>query len=116
MFLLDINECADGSRCKNGLCINNIGSYQCQCREGYMLLESRAECIDMREEPCYMKYEEGECTMPMRQDLTRFKCCCSMGAAWGSRCEACPRENSRKEIHHFCIFNGQPGIMYALSL
>ena len=90
----DINECYDGTRCRNGQCINTIGSYHCQCPEGYMLLPSRAECIDTREEPCYMKYENDTCTMAMRTDITRFKCCCSMGAAWGDACEACPEKNT----------------------
>lgn len=41
-----------------------------------------------------MEYENGQCTMPMRTDITRFKCCCSMGAAWGIDCQACPSKNT----------------------
>ena len=43
-----------------------------------------------------MKEEDGVCTMAMRTDITRFKCCCSMGAAWGHGCEACPPKNTRE--------------------
>ena len=95
-FLLDIDECADGTKCKNGICINRIGSFDCECPDGYMLLPNRAECIDMREEPCFMEYEDGVCTLPMRMDITRMKCCCSMGAAWGTLCEPCPSKTSSK--------------------
>ena len=62
-----------------------------------MLLPNRAECIDMREEPCFMKYESGSCSMPMRIDITKMKCCCSMGTAWGYICEKCPTSGSSKQ-------------------
>ncbi|MCL4121105.1 UNVERIFIED_CONTAM: hypothetical protein GTU68_033752, partial [Idotea baltica] len=93
---IDVDECADRTRCKNGYCINTIGDFECDCPEGFMLLPNRAECIDMREEPCFMKYEDSGCSMPMRTDITKMKCCCSMGAAWGNACEECPSKTSRE--------------------
>ncbi len=32
---LDINECVNTSLCQNGVCINTIGSYTCNCSNGY---------------------------------------------------------------------------------
>ncbi|CAL4130422.1 unnamed protein product, partial [Meganyctiphanes norvegica] len=82
---VDIDECQDRYKCKNGRCINTIGGFECECPEGFMLVAARAECVDMRTEPCYMEYETrtGVCKMPMLMDITKMKCCCSMGAAWG---------------------------------
>lgn len=34
-FLIDINECNDSTICGNGVCINTIGSYTCNCSTGY---------------------------------------------------------------------------------
>ena len=36
MFLIDINECSTGSVCgSGGICVNNEGSYNCICTQGY---------------------------------------------------------------------------------
>lgn len=50
----------------------------------------------MRKESCYLNYESGECFNPMMHPQTKMLCCCSMGAAWGSPCEKCPAERTRK--------------------
>jgi hypothetical protein len=35
-LILDINECnVNSSLCGNGICINQIGSYTCNCTNGY---------------------------------------------------------------------------------
>jgi hypothetical protein len=35
ILFLDINECLNASICQNGICINTIGSYTCNCSIGY---------------------------------------------------------------------------------
>lgn len=37
ILFLDIDECAISFPCQNnGTCVNNYGSYVCECTEGYM--------------------------------------------------------------------------------
>lgn len=53
-FLLfqDINECETDSKniCGNGICVNNIGSYTCQCDDGYSIKgEGNLYCFDVDE-------------------------------------------------------------------
>lgn len=46
---VDVDECAENNPCDfNSKCINNEGSYHCQCRRGYELIEHN-ECIDIDE-------------------------------------------------------------------
>lgn len=49
---------------------------------------------DKREGRCYMEIEERggqrRCHQEMGAAVTKATCCCSMGKAWGSRCESCP--------------------------
>lgn len=60
----------------------------------------------MRKEACYLTYDSEQCFNPMVQPQTKMLCCCSMGAAWGSLCEKCPGERTRKySIEIICIPN-----------
>ena len=34
------------------------------------------------------------CGSPLGEDVSRSSCCCSVGAAWGPRCEECPQEGT----------------------
>jgi len=50
-FFLDVDECASGNGmlCRNGQCVNTIGSFQCLCNDGYEVsLDGRTcagECL-----------------------------------------------------------------------
>lgn len=68
------------------------------------------ECVDMRKESCYLNYESGECFNPMMHPQTKMLCCCSMGAAWGSPCEKCPAERTRKHENIFFSNERDPTI------
>ena len=41
----DINECAANTDECDHTCINNIGSYECQCRTGFQLSNDAHSCI-----------------------------------------------------------------------
>ena len=44
-MLVDIDECSQGvSECTQG-CINNIGSYMCDCQTGYYLDSDNYTCL-----------------------------------------------------------------------
>ncbi|XP_039615423.1 fibrillin-2 isoform X1 [Polypterus senegalus] len=46
----DINECKVMSNlCKNGQCINTIGSFRCLCQLGYVMDLTGTTCVDMNE-------------------------------------------------------------------
>lgn len=55
---------------------------------------------DKREGRCYMEIEERggqrRCHQEMGAAVTKATCCCSMGKAWGSRCESCPPVNTEE--------------------
>uniref|UniRef100_A0A4W4F9J8 Fibrillin 2b n=1 Tax=Electrophorus electricus TaxID=8005 RepID=A0A4W4F9J8_ELEEL len=87
----DINECeVFPGVCINGRCVNTHGSFRCECSEGLTLDEGGRTCVDVRSEQCYMKWDEDECGEPLPGRYRVDMCCCSVGAAWGVDCEACP--------------------------
>lgn len=56
--------------------------------------EARCAPPDVRVEQCYMRWDEDECTEPLPGKFRMDMCCCSVGSAWGSDCEECPRPGS----------------------
>lgn len=43
---LDVDECSlMGNLCKNGRCINAMGSYRCICNKGYKPDQSGTKCV-----------------------------------------------------------------------
>lgn len=51
-------------------------------------------CVDMRLEPCFLHWDEDECGAALPGKHRMDVCCCSVGAAWGAACEACPEPES----------------------
>lgn len=49
---------------------------------------------DIRSEQCYMKWDEDECVEPLPGRYRVDMCCCTVGAAWGVDCEACPKPDT----------------------
>ena len=43
-FLLDVNECAKDNGGCNQKCINKIGSYQCECLQGFEMQADNKTC------------------------------------------------------------------------
>lgn len=48
----------------------------------------------MRLEPCFLRWAEDECGAALPGKYWMDVCCCSVGAAWGVACEACPEPES----------------------
>ncbi|KTF90602.1 hypothetical protein cypCar_00035549 [Cyprinus carpio] len=107
---VDINEC-DSNPCINGVCRNVAGSFNCECSHGSKLDSTNTICVDpacskgfarmkglvcedIRSEQCYMKWDEDECVEPLPGRYRVDMCCCTVGAAWGVDCEACPKPNT----------------------
>nr|XP_018912347.1 PREDICTED: fibrillin-2-like [Bemisia tabaci]XP_018912348.1 PREDICTED: fibrillin-2-like [Bemisia tabaci] len=96
----DINECESPQACLYGTCTNTIGSFKCSCPPNYQLVSSGNACVDKRESRCYLNYEghDGQniCSQELGSPVTKSTCCCSIGRAWGSKCELCPAPGSEE--------------------
>lgn len=60
---------------------------------------------DRRESLCFTGYEHGtgrpQCIFDVSSSVTKATCCCSIGTAWGNRCEECPQIGT-KEYEQLC--------------
>ncbi|XP_043562346.1 fibrillin-2-like [Chiloscyllium plagiosum] len=93
----DVNECTVfPGICPNGHCVNTQGSFQCECPEGLTRDSTGRICVDIRQEQCYLKWDEDECTEPVAGRFRMDACCCSIGSAWGVDCEECPRPGTKQ--------------------
>ena len=55
MLFVDINECGSNSGGCNQVCVNSVGSYYCQCNNGYTLSSDNHTCFGEIEVQ-FMKY------------------------------------------------------------
>ncbi|XP_037543622.1 latent-transforming growth factor beta-binding protein 3 [Nematolebias whitei] len=88
----DINECSLQGVCQNGECLNTLGSFKCSCKSGFFLERNR--CVESAPElaQCFRIASESRgCEHPLQNQITREMCCCTVGKAWGSKCEKCPQ-------------------------
>ncbi|XP_043673250.1 fibrillin-2-like isoform X2 [Vespula pensylvanica] len=101
----DIDECESPQSCQYGTCINTQGKYICQCPPHYELVDAGNACVDRRDGFCYAGFEHGtgrpQCVFEMSTLVTKATCCCSIGTAWGNRCEECPKPGT-KEFEELC--------------
>ena len=44
----DVDECMEQDVCRNGECMNLVGSFQCKCFPGYKLSSDKRQCIGSR--------------------------------------------------------------------
>ena len=45
LFLIDVDECAEGKHACPGECKNTDGSYECLCPKGYIINEAKTACV-----------------------------------------------------------------------
>ncbi|XP_072166683.1 uncharacterized protein [Diadema setosum] len=120
----DINECegADGHHmCMFGNCINEPGTFRCECPAPLILDSTQRRCIELigpinyggganppQEEEldtCWGQSGTNEdiCTNMVMESITYQECCCTRGVSWGtSECNACPHANSG-EYRMLCV-------------
>lgn len=99
----DFDECSVSGVCSNGACMNTVGSYRCMCQTGFMPDSSLTSCLPdspaVAEEKgaCFRLVGSGrQCLHPVSAQLSRQLCCCSVGKAWGPRCDRCPSPGTAK--------------------
>ncbi|XP_013399408.1 sushi, von Willebrand factor type A, EGF and pentraxin domain-containing protein 1 [Lingula anatina] len=67
----DIDECASGQNSCSDICVNEIGSYHCECPTGKILANNRTSCIDPRPYICPQPpsplYGSNDCDKPSYQ-------------------------------------------------
>ncbi|KAM8792420.1 latent-transforming growth factor beta-binding protein 3-like, partial [Eudromia elegans] len=95
----DINECAMQGVCPHGECLNTQGSFRCACKPGHAPGPSRTHCLPEAAPAerglCYRLVSGPQrCQHPLPTRLPRQTCCCSVGKAWGARCERCPADGT----------------------
>ena len=52
-FLKDVNECEGANNCEQ-VCHNNVGSYYCSCKKGYVLAADSRKCVGKAPDLCGM--------------------------------------------------------------
>ncbi|XP_053189603.1 latent-transforming growth factor beta-binding protein 1 [Scomber japonicus] len=99
----DLDECQLQGVCPNGNCLNTLGSYRCMCKPGYIPDPTLTTCISntpaIQEEKgaCFRLVSSGrQCLHPVSAQLSKQLCCCSVGKAWGPRCDKCPPPGTAK--------------------
>ncbi|KAI3363428.1 hypothetical protein L3Q82_011574 [Scortum barcoo] len=99
----DLDECQLQGVCPNGNCQNTVGSYRCMCKPGYVPDPTLTTCISntpaIQEEKgaCFRLVSSGrQCLHPVSAQLSKQLCCCSVGKAWGPRCDKCPPPGTAK--------------------
>lgn len=102
-FCQDLDECQLQGVCPNGNCLNTIGSYRCMCKPGFVPDSTLTTCIPntpaIQEEKgaCFRLVSSGrQCMHPVSAQLSKQLCCCSVGKAWGPRCDKCPPPGTAK--------------------
>lgn len=72
-----------------------------------LVLLERTLTLDRRQGFCFRQLVNGRCTTHNRElkHATKAECCCSMGQAWGPRCERCPYKYS-PEYQELCLDSG----------
>uniref|UniRef100_A0A096MBB1 Latent-transforming growth factor beta-binding protein 4 n=1 Tax=Poecilia formosa TaxID=48698 RepID=A0A096MBB1_POEFO len=100
----DLDECQLQNVCPNGDCLNTVGSYMCTCKPGYAPDASLTGCIPntpavQEEKGACFRYVNSarQCLHPVSAQLSKQLCCCSVGKAWGPRCDKCPPPGTVKK-------------------
>ncbi|XP_076876101.1 fibrillin-2 [Brachyhypopomus gauderio] len=89
----DEDECrSKPGVCENGRCVNTIGSYKCECGDGFRPDSTNTKCLDYRQGFCFTEVLHTMCQMSSsrRTPVTKSQCCCYGGHGWGNQCELCP--------------------------
>ena len=73
---IDVNECTSGNlfKCRE-LCVNTLGSYKCDCNDGYRLKSDGISCEDVNE--CAV--DNGGCVGGCKNVAGGFSCICETG-------------------------------------
>lgn len=66
----DIDECKS-HKCQHHLCINTHGSFKCECKDGYQVVDGQCSDID--------ECEQARCKQGCSNSIGSFSCYCNQG-------------------------------------
>ncbi|CAH8572659.1 unnamed protein product [Schistosoma rodhaini] len=93
----DINECEVDGVCQRGQCINEEGSYKCNCPENTQFDKTTLDCVYKLKMPCesdpYRCHHGGKCIDLPSGD---YKCICPWGTRTSQDRKSCIED---KELH-----------------
>ncbi|XP_033980045.1 matrilin-3-like [Trematomus bernacchii] len=103
--LCGLDACAQGNNCQH-LCVNNDNSYNCKCREGYVLNPDKKTCA--RSDTCAQGHD---CQHICVSTDDSFVCKCRMGYVLNADQKTCSRSSSDAcpqghNCQHICAKNG----------
>ncbi|KAI9541000.1 hypothetical protein NQZ68_035287 [Dissostichus eleginoides] len=99
-----LDTCAQGNNCQH-LCVNNDNSYNCKCREGYVLNPDKKTCAHTTADSGH------ECQHICVSTDDSFVCKCRMGYVLNADQKTCSRSSSDAcpqghNCQHICAKNG----------
>uniref|UniRef100_F6WEY7 Uncharacterized protein n=1 Tax=Ciona intestinalis TaxID=7719 RepID=F6WEY7_CIOIN len=97
----DLNECDENNPCVNGRCVNQPGSFRCECTNGFTLDASGVVCVDVNEcvsgaSPC----GNGTCT----NTEGAFECACDDGFYNGPAMTCLDVNECKPGLNNNCAF------------
>ncbi|CAG2256352.1 Fibulin-2 [Mytilus edulis] len=96
----DINECTMRNGGCNHICKNSIGSYQCDCKNGFYLASDRKTCEDTNE----CSKNNGDCNQNCKNVEGSYNCFCMNGYKLARDGKMC--EDINECLHMTCLNNG----------
>uniref|UniRef100_A0A3B3ZB36 Fibrillin 1 n=1 Tax=Periophthalmus magnuspinnatus TaxID=409849 RepID=A0A3B3ZB36_9GOBI len=97
----DIDECrVMGSLCRNGQCVNTLGSYSCICKQGYTPDISGTQCVDVDE--CIQAPKP--CNFICKNTEGSYQCSCPRGYILQEDGKSCRDLDECSTKQHNCQF------------
>ena len=81
----DVNECGTANGNCTQLCNNTVGSFSCDCTEGYVLSDDGMSCVDVDE--CILN--SHNCQHTCNNTVGGFVCSCNSGFGLNSDQRTC---------------------------
>uniref|UniRef100_A0A3B5L0J9 Signal peptide, CUB and EGF-like domain-containing protein 1 n=1 Tax=Xiphophorus couchianus TaxID=32473 RepID=A0A3B5L0J9_9TELE len=100
----DVDECLDNNGGCQQVCVNTMGSYECQCKDGFFLSDNQHTCIHRSDESCAVN--NGGCDRTCKDTATGVRCSCPVGFTLqpdGKTCKDIDEcEENNGGCDHFC--------------
>ncbi|CAF91150.1 unnamed protein product, partial [Tetraodon nigroviridis] len=79
---IDVDECADNNGGCQQVCVNTMGSYECQCTDGFFLSDNQHTCIHRSDER--LRGKEESHANPSSFELAKNQKDCTLTCNYGN--------------------------------